>query len=381
MPHSIGPIARIELREIHIPLREPFAASHGTISEKRVILVRVCDADGATGWGECVALEDPGYVPETVDTAWPALADGIAPGTVGRSFSRLDELASHIDGLLEGHRMAKASLEMACWDLASRRAEAPLARVLGGVRESVAAGVAIGLQKDNGQLVEKAGQALDDGYQRIKIKVAPGRDVEALHALRAAYGADLPLSVDANASYQLDGMEALKAFDEFGLLMIEQPLGRDAFVEHARLQRSISTPICLDESICTMDDLETTIRLGSAKIVNLKPGRIGGLSASLAMHARCVAAGLPIWCGGMLETGVGRAANVALASLEGFTLPGDLSPSARYWEEDIVAPEWTMDASGMVKVPWDRPGLGVEVDVARVEALTARFQQFEAGSG
>jgi o-succinylbenzoate synthase len=274
--------------------------------------------------------------------------------------------------------MAKAAIEMAAWALEAEYAGVPLAKLLGGERKSIPTGVSLGLQPDAATLIEKARTSLEAGYRKVKIKIKPGRDFDYVRETREALGPDAPLMVDANNAYTLDDVAHLKQFDRFGLMMIEQPLAWDDVVQHAKLQREMQTPICLDESITSAAHARSMIELGSGRIVNIKPGRVGGFSESIAIHNVCAEHDVPVWCGGMLESGIGRAYNVALASLPNFKLPGDVSPSARYWAQDIVAPEWTMDADGMVAVPWNRPGIGVEVDRDRIESLTVRRETVTA---
>lgn len=337
-----------------------------------MLLVELEDADGAVGWGECVAGETPHYSPETIDTAWLAIHSWAAPRVLGREFEDPREIQYALEVGFRGHLMAKAAVEMAAWALAAERRGMPLARLLGGTRDRVAAGISLGIQRTPKDLVEKARAGLAQSYRRIKVKIKPGADLEYVAAVREALGPDAPLSVDANAAYTHADLQRLLALDDFGLLMIEQPLGCTDLLRHAELQRQLRTPICLDESITGPERVEEMIALGSARIVNIKAGRVGGLARALAVHDLCAAHAIPVWCGGMLETGVGRAHNVALASLPNFVLPGDLSPSARYWERDIVVPEWTMETDGTIRVPLDRPGLGVRVDRERVEELTVR---------
>lgn len=274
--------------------------------------------------------------------------------------------------------MAKAAVEMGCWAVAARQAGVPLSRFLGGTRDRVQTGISLGIQRTPEALAEKALAARAQGYRKIKLKIMPGADVDFVRAVREALGTETDVMTDANSAYTLEDARHLEKLDEFDLIMIEQPLGPDDLVRHAALQRRLRTPICLDESITDVDRAEDMIELGSGRIINIKPGRVGGFTSSKRIHDLCEANGIPVWCGGMLESGIGRAHNVALASLSNFTLPGDLSPSARYWERDIVRPEWTMDADGMVKVPLDRPGIGVEVDVHRIDDLTVRTQELSA---
>jgi len=365
-------IEEITLREIRLPLVEPFAISSGTMDVRRILLLEIRDADGVRAWSECVAGDQPNYSPETIDTAWLAIREWLAPRLLDAGPGGPEAVAEVLGAGVKGHRMAKAALEMGCWGLAAERAGTPLADLIGGTRERIATGISIGIQATPERLAEKACAAVARGYRKVKLKITPGADLAYVAAVREAVGSDQPLSVDANAAYTLEDTEHLRELDQFGLIMIEQPLAAGDLVRHARLQAALETPICLDESIVDLASTEDMIALGSGRIVNIKPGRVGGFSASRAIHDAAERAGIPVWCGGMLESGIGRAYNVALASLPNFQLPGDLSPSARYWARDVVTPEWTMSEDGFVTVPRDRPGLGVEVDVERIEALTVR---------
>ena len=365
-------LRRIALREIRLPLREPFRISSGVCTERRILLLELEDASGVTGWSESVAGELPNYSPETVDTAWHALREWLAPRVLGRDIAGPELVHSILERDIRGHDMAKAGLEMGCWDVAARLRDMPLSHLLGGVQRRVPVGISIGIQDEPGALVSRARAAVAQGYRKVKVKIRPGADVEYVRAVRDALGPDVALMADANSAYTLDDADHLAKLDAFALTMIEQPLGDDDLVRHAALQRRLATPICLDESITSLDRAEDMLALGSGRIINIKPGRVGGFAASIAIHDLAMRNGIPVWCGGMLESGVGRAHNVALASLPNFTLPGDLSPSARYWERDIVRPEWTMGPDGMVDVPLERAGLGVDVDLDRVEDLTVR---------
>ena len=367
-------IEEITLREIRLPLREPFRISSGVVDERRIALLQLLDADGVTAWSECVAGEYPNYSPETIDTAWHAIVEWIAPRVLGRSFDDPREIFPTLERDFRGHLMAKASVEMGMWLLAAERLGASLANLLGGTRTEIATGISLGIQRSPEALVEKARAALALGYRKVKIKIAPGMDVEYIAAARHAVGGSAPLMADANNAYTLADTDHLTRLDGFDLIMIEQPFAFDDLVQHAQLQRRLRTPICLDESITSLDRARDMVALGSGRIVNIKPGRVGGFAASLAINAFCETKGIPVWCGGMLESGIGRAYNVALASLRNFTKPGDVSPSARYWERDVVTPEWMMSADGMVRVPLQRPGLGVDVDVGRVDDLTVRMK-------
>jgi O-succinylbenzoate synthase len=371
-------IRSIILREIQMPLAEPFQISSGTADLRRMLLLETRDVDGVTAWSECVAGERPYFSPETVDTAWLAIREWIGPRVLGAPLDDPDAVLPRLNANVRGHLMAKAAVEMGVWGLAAERAGVSLASLVGGTRAQIATGISIGIQESPTRLVEKVRRSLAEGYQKAKIKVKPGADLAYLAAVREELGAGAPLMADANSAYTLDDVDHLAAFDRFGLMMIEQPLAWDDLIRHAALQRRLTTPLCLDESITSLDRVDDMLTLGSGRIVNIKPGRVGGFSAARAIHDRCAAAGVPVWCGGMLESGIGRAYNVALASLPNFVLPGDVSPSARYWRQDIVTPEWTMDAAGMVTVPLDRPGLGVTIDRDRVEDLTVRAETLRA---
>jgi O-succinylbenzoate synthase len=368
------PVRRITLREIRLPLREPFQISSGTTTVRRILLLELEAADGISTWSECVAGELPNYSPDTVDTSWLALREWVAPRVLGKRFATGAEVASALDAGIRGHKMPKAAVEMGWWALDALRRGVSLAESLGGSRRQIATGISLGIQPDPQTLVDKVRDAVAAGYRKVKIKIKPGADVEYLAAVRDALGPGPELMADANSAYTLADVEHLRRLDAFGLLMIEQPLAWDDLVRHAELQKHLETPICLDESITGLAQAQDMLSLKSGRIVNVKPGRVGGFAASRAIHDLCHGNGIPVWCGGMLESGVGRAYNVALASLPGFTLPGDVSPSARYWERDVVVPEWTMDENGRVDVPWDRPGLGVEVDRDRIENLTVRAE-------
>lgn len=371
-------VEQIRLREIRLPLKEPFQISSGAVSERRICLLQLHDADGVVGWSECVAGEWPNYSAETVDTAWHAIREWIAARVLGQAFEHPREVHARIEMNLRGHRMAKAAVEMACWELWSRLQGKPLAHVLGGTRQRIATGISLGIQPNPGALVEKARAAIAAGYRKVKIKIKPGADVDYVAAVRAALGPDASLMADANSAYTLADADHLARLDELELLMIEQPLGRDDLVRHSALQKRLTTPLCLDESITGVDRAEDMIVLGSGRIVNIKPGRVGGFASSIAIHDLCAEHGIPVWCGGMLESGIGRAHNVALASLPNFRLPGDVSPSSRYWERDIISPEWTMDADGWVDVPLEKPGMGVTLDLDRIDDLTVRTDTLRA---
>jgi O-succinylbenzoate synthase len=364
-------VERAVLRELPLALREPFEASHGRTSERRVLLVTL-HGEGLEGWGECVAGAAPSYSYETVDTAWHVLTTYVLPRVVGNDLVEPDEVLDPV-AWMRGHPMARASVEMAAWDLFARAEGMSLSAMLGGTYSEIPVGVSIGLRPSVDALVEAVEQALAEGYQRVKVKVEPGRDIETLGPLRERLP-DAPLTADANGAYTPADMPELLVLDGLGLEMLEQPFAAADFLGHARLQEQMRTPICLDESIVSQLDAILAVELRSCRVVNVKPGRVGGFAESLRIHDVMRDALMPIWCGGMLETGVGRAHNVAMASLPGFILPGDISASRRYWERDIVEPEFEV-RDGVMRVP-TAPGIGVAVDIERVEALTTRVASF-----
>ena len=373
-------LERIVLREIRLPLKEPFRISSGVMDERRIALLELTDFDGVTTWSECVAGEHPNYSAETIDTAWHAIREWLAPRVLGASFENARDVFPALDRNIRDHNMAKAAIEMGCWAMIATKQGVPLSQLLGGTRDRIATGISIGIQQSPSSLARRAAAAYDRGYRKIKMKIQPGADVEYLRAVREALGPDVHLMADANSAYVPADTDHLLELDEFDLIMLEQPFQQDDLLRHAALQRRMRTPICLDESITDVARAEDMIALGSGRIINIKPGRVGGFAQSIAIHDLCARNGIAVWCGGMLESGVGRAYNVALASLPNFTLPGDLSPSARYWARDVVTPEWTMDDDGMVRIPLDKAGIGVTVDVDRVDELTVR-REVLAGAG
>ena len=364
-------LSSIELREIRLPLIHFFETSFGRTTERRIILVRVTDSDGADGWGECVAGEGPFYSDEWVETAWPTLREFLAPMVIG---GNVESAASVWDLMkaVRGHRMAKGSIETACWDLEAKRAGVPLWKHIGGVQTEIACGVSIGIQDSPAQLIEKIQKELAAGYQRIKIKIKPGWDLDIVRQVRERFP-DIRLMGDANSAYALDDADLFNALDEFNLMMLEQPLAYDDMFDHAQLQKQIRTPICLDESIKTPADAEHAIALKACKIINVKLGRVGGHAQAKEIEGIARENGIPVWCGGMLESGIGRAHNIAMATLAGFTLPGDVSASARYWEQDIIEPEVTVSPRGTIAAP-DKPGIGFEVNVPLIDQLTMRAE-------
>jgi O-succinylbenzoate synthase len=363
-------LERIELREIELPLKWPFETSFGRTTRRRILIVRVFDKDGASGYGECVAGENPFYNHETIDTAWLITARYVAPllaATRAESAAQVSQVLAPI----RENRMAKAGVEAAIWDLEARLSEKPLWKHIGGAREEITCGVSIGLQDSTEALLDMVSREVESGYQRIKIKIKPGKDVQLVEAIRRQFPA-ITLSVDANSAY---GFEAdaplLKRLDDYNLLMIEQPLAPGDLVEHSKLQRELQTSICLDESIVCLMNARHADELGACRIINIKLGRVGGYGEATAIQSFAQAREMPVWCGGMLEAGIGRAHNIALSTLSGFTLPGDVSASERYWEEDIIDPPVTVSRKGMIKAPTGH-GIGYEVNEARIEALTVR---------
>jgi o-succinylbenzoate synthase len=368
---------RLILRELNLPLKHPFETSFGRTTNRRVLIVQAIDNSGAAGYGECVAMEAPLFSEETIDTAWIIIAKHIAPllGSQGLQADNVFQTLSPI----RGNQMAKGAVEAALWDLESRRLGLPLWKHLGGTQTEIACGVSIGIQPSTDELLEIIARELDSGYQRIKIKIKPGQDLKLVQAVRSQYK-DIVLSVDANAAYSLDRDAALmKELDSYNLLMIEQPLAPGDLVDHARLQQQLSTPLCLDESIASVTDARHALELGSCRIINIKLGRVGGFSQAREIQALAFRQKVPVWCGGMLETGIGRAHNIAMSSLPGFTLPGDVSASQRYWSEDIIDPEVVVSSRGTIAVPTER-GIGFRVRTDRVEKLTVRSEEVAIGS-
>ncbi len=365
-------IEKIELRHIKMELVSPFTTSMGTEYYEEHIIVRV-DGEGFTGWGECVAEATPFYSYETVTTAWHILQDFLIPSILGKDIASIDE-AINLYAKVRGHRMAKAGLEAALWDLFAKSKNISLSEMLGGTRKKIDVGVSIGIQNSTQELIKKIEAYLAEGYKRIKIKIAPGNDIQFVKAVRREFP-DILFQVDANSAYKLNDIDLFKQMDDYNLLLIEQPLGCEDIYEHSKLQKELKTPICLDESIHSLDDTRAAIELDSCRIINIKPGRVGGFTESKLIHDYCASENIPVWCGGMLESGIGRAGNVALASLPNFTLPGDISASKRYYKEDIVEPEFVVNPDGTMNVP-TKAGIGVEVNMKMLEKVTVRKADF-----
>ena len=366
-------IEKIELRHIKMELVSPFTTSMGTEYDEEHIIVRVY-GEGLTGWGECVAESNPFYSYETIKTAWHILQDFLIPSILGKNLSSLDEVIKSYEKV-RGHKMAKAGLEAALWDLFAKSKNISLSNLLGGVKEKVDVGISIGIQSSVPDLIKKIEGYLAEGYKRIKIKIAPGKDIQFVKALRKEYP-DILFQVDANSAYELKHLDLFKQMDDYNLLLIEQPLGYEDIYEHSKLQKELKTPICLDESIRSLNDTRVAIELDSCRVINIKPGRVGGFTESKLIHDYCKSENIRVWCGGMLESGIGRAGNVALASLPNFTLPGDISASKRYYKEDIVEPEFVVNKDGTMDVP-TKPGIGIEVNIKMLGKVTINKKEFK----
>ena len=361
-------IEAVELRLLQMRLLRPFRTSFGVQQDRFPLLIRL-EIGGRSHWGECVAGEGPWYSYETVETAWQMLKGYLVPSIIGRD---LPDVAA-LEALflpVRGHRMAKASIEMAFTAALAEEARKPLSKYLGGVKDQIETGVSIGIQSTIDELLDMIARHLSEGYRRIKVKIEPGWDIKTIAAIRDRYP-EITLMADANSAYELDDAAHLAQLDQFRLLMLEQPLAVGDLLDHAALQRQLATPVCLDESIESARDARQALQLGACRVINIKPGRVGGFSEARRIHDIAQNAGIPVWCGGMLETGIGRASNVALATLPNFRLPGDISASSRYWQEDIVDPPFVLGRGATIGVP-TRWGLGVRVKVDLVERLTVR---------
>jgi len=368
-------IAAVGLSALRLPLVRSFETSFGRMLARELILVEVEDASGAVGWGECVADADPFYSSETTTTAWHILEHYLVPPVLGRPLDKAADVSARWTAV-RGHQMAKAALEMALWDLQARLEQRPLCEVLGAPARPIASGVSIGIQSSPEALVDRIAEERAAGYQRIKIKIKPGWDRKPVEAIRARFP-DLPLMVDANAAYTTDDAAQLAELDRFNLMMIEQPLSYDDLVRHAQLQRRLRTPICLDESIHTPEAAADALELGACRIINIKPGRLGGYRSSIAVHDLCRARNIPVWHGGMLESGIGRAHNLHLSTLPGFTLPGDVAASKRYFVPDLIEPPIEVRPDGTIAVP-PGPGIGVVPVADRVAAAAFRTDRYRA---
>ena len=364
----------IVLRELRLPLVRPFETSFGVTRNRRILLAEV-RAEGLVGWGECTAGERPHFSGESTDTAWQVIVNELGPMLANASIDHGGD-CPQLFNVVRGNPMAKAALENAIWDLEAQRDGLPLWQLIGGVREKIPCGVSLGIQKSISELMDIIERELAAGYQRIKLKCKPGWDVDVFEKVRTQWP-DIMLSCDANSAYKLRDADHLVTFDAFDLLMVEQPLWHDDFYYHSMLQKRMATPICLDESIRNRRDALAAIEMESCKIINIKLGRVGGFSEAIAVHNAAQERGIPVWCGGMLESGVGRAHNIALSTLENFRLPGDVSASARYWSEDIIEPEVTVTSEGEIIVP-SVPGRGYDVRTDLIDRLTVRKEEIRA---
>ncbi|WP_100011309.1 o-succinylbenzoate synthase [Lentibacillus sediminis] len=366
-------IAQINVRKINMPLKHPFTNSLSTLNDRELLITEVLDKQGNRGFGEGVAFSAPWYTEETVETSRHMIADFLIPKLREQPLSHPDQV-SGLFASVRGNNMAKAALEMAIWDLYAKQLGQPLAKILGGEKQEIDVGISLGMTNTSKELLETIAHYLKEGYKRIKLKIKPDWDVEILRQVRARFP-DLPIMADANSAYTMADLSHLQQLDSLGLMMIEQPLGHDDIVDHAKLQQMMKTPICLDESIRSLEDVKKAHQLGSCQIINVKIGRVGGLTEAKKIHDYCREHGIDLWCGGMLESGIGRAHNIALTTLPQFTLPGDTAGSSRYWEQDIIQPEVTVE-HGVIHVP-DKPGIGYDIDQAALDAYTTDLQSFD----
>lgn len=356
-------IKKITMRHLKMTMKNPFVTSFGSMKEKEFFLLEVFDENGNSGWGESAAFQAPWYTEETVQTTLHMIRDFLIPLVLNKEISHPDEV-SEIFAPIRKNNMAKAAVEVAIWDLYAKRTDQSLSQALGGVTEQIEVGISIGIQTTTEKLLEVVGNYIQEGYKRIKVKIKPGYDIEVIKKLREAFPG-VPLMADANSAYTLEDFELLKQLDDYQLMMIEQPLANDDIVDHAKLQKQLNTPICLDESILSVADARKAIELGSTKVINIKIARVGGLTEAKKIHDLCMEKGIPVWCGGMLEAGIGRAHNIALTSLPNFTLPGDTAGSSHYWEEDIISPEIVV-VNGYIEVPKGN-GIGYEPNMKVIQ--------------
>ena len=361
-------LKEIILRHLQMEMKFPFTTSFGTIQNKEFILVEAKDEEGVSGWGESVAFISPSYNEETLQTNWHMIEDFLIPLLKGKDISHPDEVSAIFEPIRKNN-MAKSAIEGAVWDLYAKRKGIPLYQALGGENTTIDVGISIGIQDTIEDLLNIIRKHVEDGYKRIKVKIKPGWDVDVIREIRRSFP-DIQLMADANSAYRLEDLPELKKLDEFNLTMIEQPLASDDIVDHAVIQKELKTPICLDESIHSYDDARKALQLGSCEIINIKIGRVGGLTESKRIHDLCKENNIPVWCGGMIEAGVGRAHNVALTTLSNFTLPGDTAASSRYWEQDIITPEVTVH-DGVIQVP-DKPGIGYDINLEAVKKFTLK---------
>jgi O-succinylbenzoate synthase len=367
-------LEKLDLREIQLPLIHPFSTSFGTTSHRRILIVRAFDKSGAIGYGECTAPEDPFFNHETIDTAWFVISKFVSHLLTDIRVEKAEQVNDAL-ARIRANRMAKGGVECAIWDLEARLENKPLWQHIGGTQTTINSGVSIGLQTSIEKLLEKVAIEVEAGYQRIKIKIRPGQDVELVKAIRAQYP-DILLSVDANSAYTLADIELMRELDKYNLLMIEQPLTPGDLVDHAKLQREINTRICLDESITTLNDARHALELRSCQIINIKLGRVGGHTEARLIQNHCADRNIAVWCGGMLEAGIGRAHNIAISTHRGFTLPGDVSASKRYWEEDIIEPPVTVSEKGTISAP-SGIGIGYGINEKRIESLVVKREEIK----
>ncbi|MDQ0163359.1 o-succinylbenzoate synthase [Aeribacillus alveayuensis] len=367
-------VKQVILRHIKMRLKFVFTTSFGSFLDKEFLLLEAKDENGLSGWGESVAFHSPWYNEETIKTNWHILEDFLIPSVLNREIEHPDEI-SQIFSNIRKNNMAKSTIEGAVWDLYAKQKGVSLANALGGTKKEIEVGISIGIQKNVDELLHLIEKYVKDGYKRIKVKIKPGWDVEVMREIRKHFP-NVPLMADANSAYRLDDVDRLKALDEFDLMMIEQPLASDDIVDHAKLQKQILTPVCLDESIHSYEDARKAIELGSLKIINIKIGRVGGLTEAKRIHDLCEKHNIPVWCGGMLESGIGRAHNIALTTLSNFVLPGDTAASSRYWEKDVITPEVTVH-HGVITVP-DKPGIGYEPNLEVIQQLTINEKSFSS---
>ncbi len=359
-------LVEVTLRHLQMEMKSPFSTSFGTFQTKDFILLEARDEQGTVGYGESVAFSSPWYNEETFKTNWHMLEDFLIPMLLGKGLQHPDEV-SDLFSAIRKNNMAKSTIEGAVWDIYAQQTNQSLAQALGGTKDQIDVGISIGIQDSVEELIEVVRGYVEEGYKRIKVKIKPGWDVDVMRRLREAFP-DVAIMADANSAYRLEDVELLKQLDAFDLTMVEQPLASDDIIDHATLQKQLSTPICLDESIHSLEDARKAVELGSTKIINIKIGRVGGLTEAKRIHDYCMEKGIPVWCGGMLEAGIGRAHNVALTTLPNFILPGDTAGSSRYWEKDIITPEVTVD-HGVIHVP-HHAGIGYAIDLEAVEQYT-----------
>lgn len=365
-------VSEVTLRHLKMRMNFPFTTSFTTMQDREFILVEAKNEDGLSGWGESVAFTAPLYNEETMKTNWHMLEDFIIPMILDKHLDHPDEVNT-ILAPIRKNNMAKSALEGAVWDLYAKEQQIPLSKALGGEKETIEVGISIGIKESIAELLEVIDGYVKEGYKRIKVKIKPGWDVDVIRAIREQFP-QLPLMADANSAYRLEDLERLKQLDQFDLMMIEQPLAADDIVDHAHIQKQLDTPICLDESIHSYEDARKAISLGSCQIINIKIGRVGGITEAKKIHDLCYSKGIPVWCGGMLESGIGRAHNIALTTLTNFTMPGDTAASKRYWEQDVIEPAVTVE-NGLIHVR-DKPGIGYEPNIPAIDAFTVHQQTF-----